>query len=239
MNEPLDPFAELLTELKNQTHPGSPASANNETSMQDGEPVTSAPVSDQSKVIDLAARRCALLDRERHERDRTAKRGYDYDGRGDQSHQFEPGEIVQRVFDLTRLGLGTCEVCGESADIVLRRNTAGNGRKRFCAPCWRQQPRRAVSGKREKHHALSCPLCGGRWSMDEPPQDSAGRATACTTRHDRDLVHCLKYVSLLRELDADELARPYVTAGPFCPWPRGEGSGDPYAYPPDRGRHHQ
>ena len=46
---------------------------------------------------DVAAR-IAQLDAERNERDRLAKRGYDYDGRGDQSYQSKPGETVMRVF---------------------------------------------------------------------------------------------------------------------------------------------
>jgi hypothetical protein len=73
----------------------------------------------------------ARLDAERNERDRIARRGYDYDGRGDQSYQFEPGETVARVFDPDRLvgKFGHCDVCGKPAGIVLRRDTTPKGAK--------------------------------------------------------------------------------------------------------------
>jgi len=69
-----------------------------------GEPVTSpkkhlvTPVTNVAPEGGDAAERIARLDAERNERDRLAKRGYDYDGYGDLSYQFESGETVMRVF---------------------------------------------------------------------------------------------------------------------------------------------
>jgi len=74
------------------------------------------------------------------------------------------------------------------------------------------------SSRRNKKEARTCPLCGGKWRPDKPANGE--RLEACSTRNDRDLAHCIKYAWLLRELDADDLARPYVTSGPYCPWPQ-------------------
>ena len=160
----------------------------------------------------------AWLDAARNSRDKLAKRGYDYDGCGAQ-FQFESAESVKRVFE-SAPQFGRCDVCGEPADIVLHRDVTINGHKRFCAPCLRQQDYdREALGKRNKRKARTCPLCNGKWRQAE---SADGEEPACTTRNQRDIARCLKYRFLLRELDADDLARPYVTTGPYCPWPQGE-----------------
>ena len=169
-------------------------------------------------AADLATKRMAWLDAARNSRDKLAKRGYDYDGCGAQ-FQFESAESVKRVFE-SAPQFGRCDVCGEPADIVLHRDVTINGHKRFCAPCLRQQDYdREALGKRNKRKARTCPLCNGKWRQAE---SADGEEPACTTRNQRDIAHCLKYRFLLRELDADDLARPYVTTGPYCPWPQGE-----------------
>lgn len=43
---------------------------------------------------------------------------------------------------------------------------------------------------------------------------------ACSALDERDIDSCLKYRFLRRDLDADDLERPYVTTGPYCPWPQ-------------------
>jgi hypothetical protein len=158
--------------------------------------------------------RIAQLDLERNERDRLAKRGYDYDGRGDQSYRFEPGETVIRIFAPDRQ-FGRCDICHEPAAIVLHRNATINGHQRFCASCWHDQGHdHEAFSKRHKRRARTCPLCGGKWEQNESADD------ACTTRNKHDIAHCLKYRFLMRELDDDDLNLPYVTTGPYCPWPQ-------------------
>ena len=163
--------------------------------------------------------RAARLDEERNIHDKLYKRGYDHDENGDLAPKFAPGETVLRVLDPDFLfgDFGRCDICGDPADIVLRRAAAINGHQRFCAPCLRGQDHsHKAFGKRDKRKARNCPLCGGKWDQSESADG------VCTTRNKRDIAHCLKYRFLLRELDADDLARPYVTTGPYCPWPQGE-----------------
>jgi hypothetical protein len=203
------------------------------------------------------AERCAQLDAERNERDRLAHRGYDYDGRGDQSYRFEPGETVMRVFDPDRLfetgpDFGLCENCGEPASLIvpgkipsevwagLRWQELSAEEKqvaraelrvaelkaghRFCSLECQQivLPDAAGKEKKKPRRTLSCSLCTGPRTTTEPPLDLQGRPTLCTTAHERDLGGCIKYSWLLRDLDADDLARPYITSGPYCPWPQME-----------------
>jgi hypothetical protein len=80
----------------------------------------------------LTAEECARVDAERNERDRKARRGYDYDGRGDLSYQWEPGETVMRVFDPDKLfdseaPFGRCEVCGAPASMVVPEGFPSSG----------------------------------------------------------------------------------------------------------------
>jgi hypothetical protein len=80
-----------------------------------------APAADHSSE-ETPAERCARLDAERNQHDRIEHRGYDNDGRGDQSYQFEPGETVMRVFDANRFfggEFGVCEVCGDAAAMII------------------------------------------------------------------------------------------------------------------------
>jgi hypothetical protein len=167
--------------------------------------------------------RIARLDEERNIHDKLFKRGYDYAENGNFAlkfgNEFEPGETVLRVLDPDFLvgDFGRCDICGDPADIALRRDAIINGHQRFCAPCLRDQDRsHKAFGKRNKRRVRTCPLCGGKWDQSESANG------VCTARNKRDIAHCLKYRFLLRELDADDLARPYVTTGPYCLWPQAE-----------------
>jgi hypothetical protein len=137
----------------------------------------------------------------------------------DLAPKFAPGETVLRVLDPDFLfgDFGRCDICGDPADIVLRRDATINGHQRFCASCLRDQDHsHEAFGKRNKRKVRTCPLCGGKWDQSESADG------VCTTRNKRDIAYCLKYRFLRRELDADDLARPYVTTGPYCPWPQVE-----------------
>src|SRR5262249_21338290 len=119
---------------------------------------------------------------------------------------------------------GSCQMCKQNpAELVLKHNHEIDGMYRFCGACLRTLNFDRQK-KKKRRQARTCPLCHGKWQAPDDVSsdygDISSHSSACTTRNFRDIRNCRKYASLYRKLDAEDLVHPYVTAGPYCPWPQ-------------------
>jgi hypothetical protein len=75
-----------------------------------------------------------------------------------------------------------------------------------------------TGGLMKRNGRPRCQLCGGNlsWTDWRTGEEHPG----CETHAENEPALCSKYWYLRRELDADDLGRPYVTTGPYCPWPQ-------------------